>query len=68
MKSRVFVVLTRLLFVLVSAPAVGLFQYRYHADDGREVEYVFETVECEGLSVADHLFRPLPRLQTCNIS
>jgi hypothetical protein len=57
MKSRlftkVFVVLTRLLSVAVptpsppSAPAVELFRYRYHADDGREFEYeyVFQTDE-----------------------
>ena|SRR5271165_2811878 len=45
MKSRVFVFLTSLLFVVVSAPAVELFRYRYHADDGRELEYVFETDE-----------------------
>ena len=52
MKSRlftkVFVVLTSLLFVVapaLSAPAVELFRYRYHADDGREFEYVFETDE-----------------------
>ena len=45
MKSRVFVVLTSLLFVVVSAPAVELFRYRYHADDGREFECVFETDE-----------------------
>jgi hypothetical protein len=39
-------VLTSLLFVLasaLSARAVELFRYRYHAADGREVEYVFET-------------------------
>ena len=45
MKSRVFVVLTSLLFVVVSAPAVELFRYRYRAEDGREFECVFETVE-----------------------
>jgi hypothetical protein len=41
-------VLTSLLFVVVSAlsaPAVELFRYRYHADDGREFECVFETDE-----------------------
>jgi hypothetical protein len=41
-------VLTSLLFVLasaLSAPTVELFRYRYHADDGREFEYVFETDE-----------------------
>jgi hypothetical protein len=41
-------VLTSLLFVVVSAlsaPAVELFRYRYHAEDGREFEYVFETDE-----------------------
>jgi len=45
MKSKiftgVFVVLTSLLFVVVSAlsaPAVELFRYRYHADDGREFQ------------------------------
>jgi len=46
--TRVFVVLTSLLFVVVSAlsaPAVELFRYRYHAEDGREFECVFETDE-----------------------
>jgi len=38
-------VLTSLLFVVVSAPAVELFRYRYHAEDGREFECVFETDE-----------------------
>ena len=41
-------VLASLLFALVSAlsaPAVGLFRYRDHAQDGREFEYVFETDE-----------------------
>jgi hypothetical protein len=36
-------VLTSLLFVAVSVPAVELVRYRYHAEDGREFEYVFET-------------------------
>ena len=42
------VVLTSLLFVVVSAPsapAVELFRYRYYSDDGREFEYVCETNE-----------------------
>jgi hypothetical protein len=50
MKSKnfttVFVVLTSLLLVVVSAlsaPAVELLRYRYHAENGREFEYVFET-------------------------
>jgi len=41
-------VLTSLLYVVVSAlsaPAVELFRYRYHAEDGREFEYVFENDE-----------------------
>jgi hypothetical protein len=41
-------VLTSLLFVLasaLSAPAVELFRYRHHDDDGRDFEYVFETDE-----------------------
>jgi len=45
MKSRVFVGLTSLLFVVVPATAVELFRYRYHAEDGRELAYVFETDE-----------------------
>ena len=46
--TRVFVVLTSLLFVVfsaLSAPAVDLFRYRYHAEDGREFECVLETDE-----------------------
>ncbi len=43
--TRVFVVLTILLFVAVSAPAVELVRFRYHAEGGREFEYVFETDE-----------------------
>ena len=52
MKSRlftkVFVVLTSFLFVAApafSVQAVELFRYRYHADDGRKFECVFETDE-----------------------
>ena len=52
MKSKiftgVFVVLTSLLFVVVSAlsaPAVEVFRYRYNTEDGREFECVFETDE-----------------------
>jgi hypothetical protein len=29
----------------LSAPVVELFRYRYHDEDGREFEYVFETDE-----------------------
>jgi hypothetical protein len=46
--DHVKLVLTSLLFVVVSAlsaPAVELFRYRYHAEDGREFECVFETDE-----------------------
>jgi hypothetical protein len=52
MKSKivasVVAVITSLLFVAASAqaaPAVELFRYRYHADDGREFEYLFQTDE-----------------------
>jgi hypothetical protein len=38
-------VLTSHLFIAVSAPAVELVRFRYHAEDGRELEYVFETDE-----------------------
>jgi hypothetical protein len=43
--DHVKLVLTSLLFVVVLAPAVELFRYRYHAEDGREFECVFETDE-----------------------
>ena len=46
--DHVELVLTSLLFVVVSAlsaPAVELFRYRYHAEDGREFECVVETGE-----------------------
>jgi hypothetical protein len=43
--TRVFIVLTSLLFVVVSVLAVELFRYRYHAENGREFEYVFQTDE-----------------------
>jgi hypothetical protein len=46
--TRVFVVLTSLPFVIVSAlsaPAVELFRSRYHGEDGQEFECVFETDE-----------------------
>ena len=45
---QVFVVLTSFLFVAApafSVQAVELFRYRYHADDGRKFECVFETDE-----------------------
>ena len=46
--TKVFVVLTSFLFVAApafSVQTVELFRYRYHADDGRKFECVFETDE-----------------------